>query len=248
MLWGMGIEVQDLRKRYKNVEALKRVSFNVEPGEVFALLGPNGAGKTTTLRILVGLIKRTGGTVRVLGEDPEAAPLVVRRRLGYVTGGMGLYERLTGEETLRFFGRFYGFREAELTARIAELDAEFALGEALRRRVEQMSSGMRQKILVARAFLHRPEVLLLDEPTAALDVFARRALLDRVAEERERGRAILYSTHVLPEAEELADRVGFLYEGRLIYVGTVEEAKARFGGPTLEHAFIHAVEEVRHAV
>ena len=237
------IRVRGLKKRYGRTPVLFGLDFEVRRGEVFALLGPNGAGKTTTLRALLGLVRAEADELSVAGTDPQKAPLAVRRRVGYVTGGMGLYERLTGWEHLVFFGRFYGLAPAELKSRIAELDRAFGLGEALSRLVAAMSSGMRQKILVARAFLHRPEVLLLDEPTAALDVFARRALLDRVMEERDRGRAVLYSTHVLPEAEELADRVGFLYRGRLVFVGTLDEAKARYRARTLEHAFIRAVRE-----
>ena len=235
------IRVVGLRKRYRSIEAVRGVSFEVRRGEIFALLGPNGAGKTTTLRALLGLIRFEADRVEVAGADPRIEPLRVRERVGYVTGGMGLYERLTGREHLHFFGRFYGIDGEDLERRIAELDRVFNLGKALSTQAAAMSSGMRQKILVARVFLHRPEVLLLDEPTASLDVFARRALLDRVAEERDRGRAILYSTHVLPEAEELADRVGFLHRGQLVFSGSVAEALERFQARTLEHAFIRAV-------
>jgi len=241
------IRVRGLRKHYRRTPALLGIDFEVREGEVFALLGPNGAGKTTTLRALVGLIRSQAEELYVAGADPRKDPLMVRRRVGYATGGMGLYERLTGREHLVFFGRFYGLTGPELAERIAELDRAFGLGEALDRQVQAMSSGMRQKILVARAFLHRPQVLLLDEPTAALDVFARRALLDRVLEEKREGKAVLYSTHVLPEAEEIADRVGFLYRGRLVFTGSIPEAKARYRAPTLEHAFIQAVREVEDA-
>ncbi len=242
-----GIEVEGLKKRYRRTEALKGIGFRVGYGEAFALLGPNGAGKTTTLRALLGLVRRDGGRVRVAGLDPALAPREVRRQVGYVTGGMGLYDRLTGAEILAFFGRFYGIAGQALADRIEELDRAFDLGQALSTQVQAMSSGMRQKILVARAFLHRPRVLLLDEPTASLDVFARRALLDRVLAEKAAGRAVLYSTHVLPEAEEVADRVGFLYQGRLIFTGTPAEARERFRAPTLEHAFIQAAREAADA-
>ena len=242
-----GVEVEGLKKSYRRRPALKGIAFRIAPGEAFALLGPNGAGKTTTLRALLGLIRRDGGRVRVAGSDPARDPRGVRRRTGYVTGGMGLYDRLTGAEILAFFGRFYGLEGAALTERIAELGRAFGLGEALVTQAQAMSSGMRQKILVARAFLHRPQVLLLDEPTAALDVFARRALLDRVLAEKAAGRAVLYSTHVLPEAEEVADRVGFLHRGRLIFTGTPAEARSRYRAPTLEHAFIRAAQEAADA-
>ena len=239
------VEVADLHKRYGHHPALRGVSFRVEAGSVYGLLGPNGAGKTTTLRILATLVRPDTGTARVAGHDVTAQPLAVRARLGIVNGGMGLYERLTGRETLAFFGRFYGLEGDRLEEGIAWVDEVLGIGDALDRRVGEMSSGMIQKVIVARAILHKPPVLLLDEATRGLDVFARRALLDFVDDYRRQGKAIVYSTHVLPEAEEICDRVGFIYEGRLLFEGSLDEAKRRWNTASLERAFIRAAEEVR---
>ncbi|WP_243089267.1 ATP-binding cassette domain-containing protein [Thermus neutrinimicus] len=234
------IEVTLLSKVYGQHQAVKELSFQVAPGEVYALLGPNGAGKTTTLRILSTLIRPTKGRARVAGFDVVQEPLEVRRRLGLVNGGMRVYDRLTGREVLRFFAGFYG-----LEGRAFQEALDWAVGllemeETLERKVMEMSTGMRQKVVIARAILHRPPVLLLDEATAGLDVFARRALLDFVKAYRQLGNTIVYSTHVMAEAEEVADRVGFLHQGRLVYEGSKEEALA-LGEGSLEQAFVRRV-------
>jgi len=239
------VEAADLRKSYGKTAALRGVSFAVRAGEVFGLLGPNGAGKTTTLRILATLIRPDAGGARIAGYDVAASPLAVRARLGIVNGGMGLYERLTGREILTFFARFYGLEGGELEERISWVDETLGIGPALDRQVREMSSGMIQKVIVARAIIHKPPVLLLDEATRGLDVFARRALLDFVGQYREQGKVVVYSTHVLPEAEEACNRVGFLHEGRMLFVGTIDEALERYGTDSLERAFIAAAEEVR---
>ncbi|RTH07040.1 ABC transporter ATP-binding protein [Thermus scotoductus] len=236
------IEVANLSKEYGQRRAVQDLTFQVSPGEVYALLGPNGAGKTTTLRILYTLIRPTKGRAKVAGFDVAREPLEVRRRLGLVNGGMRVYDRLTGREVLRFFAGFYGlegqaFQEAlDWVADLLEME------ETLERRVLEMSTGMRQKVVIARAILHRPPVLLLDEATAGLDVFARRALLNFVKAYRQLGNAIIYSTHVMSEAEEVADRVSFLHQGRLVYEGSKEEALA-LGEGSLEEAFVRRVKE-----
>ncbi|RTH27573.1 ATP-binding cassette domain-containing protein [Thermus scotoductus] len=236
------IEVANLSKEYGQRRAVQDLTFQVSPGEVYALLGPNGAGKTTTLRILSTLIRPTKGRAKVAGFDVAREPLEVRRRLGLVNGGMRVYDRLTGREVLRFFAGFYGlegqaFQEAlDWVADLLEME------ETLERRVMEMSTGMRQKVVIARAILHRPPVLLLDEATAGLDVFARRALLNFVKAYRQLGNAIIYSTHVMSEAEEVADRVSFLHQGRLVYEGSKEEALA-LGEGSLEEAFVRRVKE-----
>jgi len=221
------IEVKGLTKAYRSHLAVRELSFHVNPGEVYALLGPNGAGKTTTLRMLATLVKPTAGTARVAGFDVGRESLAVRQRLGLVNGGMRVYERLTGREVLAFFAGFYGLEG-------------HAFRKALDKKVMEMSTGMQQKVVIARAILHRPPVLLLDEATAGLDVFARRALLDFVKAYRDLGNTLVYSTHVMAEAEEVADRVGFLHQGRLVYEGTKAEALA-LGEGSLERAFIRMV-------
>ncbi|WP_038041029.1 ATP-binding cassette domain-containing protein [Thermus tengchongensis] len=236
------IEVAELSKAYGKRLAVAGLSFQVAPGEVYALLGPNGAGKTTTLRILSTLVRPTGGSAKVVGFDVVREPLEVRRRLGLVNGGMRVYDRLTGREVLRFFAGFYGLEGQAFQEALDWVASLLEMEETLERRVMEMSTGMRQKVVIARAILHRPPVLLLDEATAGLDVFARRALLGFVKAYRQLGNAIIYSTHVMSEAEEVADRVGFLHQGRLVYEGSKEEALA-LGEGSLEQAFVRRVKE-----
>lgn len=236
------IEIIGLSKAYGPRRAVQDLTFQVPPGEVYALLGPNGAGKTTTLRILSTLIRPTEGRAKVAGFDVVQEALEVRRRLGLVNGGMRVYDRLTGREVLRFFAGFYGLEGRAFQEALEWVVGLLGMEETLERRVMEMSTGMRQKVVIARAILHRPPVLLLDEATAGLDVFARRALLDFVKTYRQLGNTIVYSTHVMVEAEEVADRVGFLHQGRLVYEGTKEEALA-LGEGSLERAFVRRVKE-----
>ncbi len=241
------IQTKRLRKSYRSADALKGLDLELFAGEAFGLLGPNGAGKTTTLRILATLIKPTEGDAWIGGHSVRSEPLAVRRLIGIVNGGMGLYERMSGREILHFFGRFYGLEGRVLTERVQWVDQVLGIGAALDKKVQEMSSGMMQKIVVARAILHRPPVLLLDEATRGLDVFARRALLDFVQEYKRSGNTVVYSTHVLPEAEEICDRVGFLHLGTLLFVGSLDAVKERYETDSLERAFIKAAEEAEGA-
>jgi sodium transport system ATP-binding protein len=236
------IEVHGLTKRFGEVHAVDDVDLTIDAGTIFGLLGPNGAGKTTTLRILATLIRSDGGTARVAGFDVASQPEEVRRRIGVVNGGMGLYDRLTGRETLHWFGRLYGMAADRTEARIAELDDLLDLSGTLERRCGDFSTGMKQKIVIARAVLHEPEVLFFDEATSGLDVLARRAVLDFARAYPNDGRAVVWSTHVMSEAEELCDRVAILHDGRRIDEGTVEELRARADDAhDLEQAFFTLV-------
>ena len=239
---GLVIQAQGLTKRYGPKTAVEGLSLKVERGEVYALLGPNGADETTTLRMLATLVRPTAGRAEVAGFDVRKEPLEVCRRLGLVNGGMRVYDRLTGREVLVFFTSFYGLEGRAFKEALDWVVALLEMEETLEKKVLEMSTGMRQKVVIARAILHRPPVLLLDEATAGLDVFARWALLDFVKTYRDLGNTILYSTHVMPEAEEVADRVGFLHQGRLVYEGSKEEALA-MGEGSLERAFIREVRE-----
>ncbi|MCS7057501.1 MAG: ATP-binding cassette domain-containing protein [Meiothermus sp.] len=238
------VEAEGLRKTYRGFQAVRGLSFRVEPGQVYGLLGPNGAGKTTTLRMLATLLKPTAGRARLAGFDVERQPLEVRRNLGIVNGGMRVYDRLTGYEVLDFFGSFYDLWGSRLKERIAWVAELLRIERAvLGKQVREMSSGMQQKIVIARAILHQPQVLLLDEATAGLDVFARRALLDFVQQYASLGKTLVYSTHVMSEAEEVCDRVGFIDRGLLVYEGSLKEA-LELGSGSLERAFIRRLEEV----
>jgi len=237
------IEVEGLRKSFGDVRAAWDIGFHVPAGTVFGLLGPNGAGKTTTLRVLATLIRPDGGDARVAGYDVLRQSEEVRARIGVVNGGMGLYDRLTGRETLHWFGGLYGMDASTIDARIEELDALLDLGDTLSRRCGEFSTGMKQKIVIARAVLHDPPVLFFDEATSGLDVLARRAVLDFARAYPKGERAVVWSTHVMSEAEEMCDRIGVLYRGRWIDEGTVDELEARADdAPDLEHAFFRLVQ------
>jgi sodium transport system ATP-binding protein len=235
------IEVRGLTKRFDDVAAVDDVSFDVAAGEVFGLLGPNGAGKTTTLRVLATLLTFDGGRATVAGHDVARDAEAVRRSIGVVNGGMGLYDRLSGREVLHYFGRLYGMGRAAIDARIAELDALLDLKGVLDKRTGAYSTGMKQKIVVARAVLHDPPVLFFDEATGGLDVMARRAVLDFCRDYPGGERAVVWSTHVMSEVEELCDRVAVLYRGKIVAEDTVAGLKATAEAPDLEQAFFTLV-------
>lgn len=235
------LDIQDITKTYGKFTALKGVSFSADEGEVFGLLGPNGAGKTTLLRILATLLSPTSGQARVGGHEVAESPEAVRRLIGVVNGGMGLPARLTGREVLRSFAGLYGLNRDTTEARIAQLDAQLDLGRTLDVRAGEYSTGMKQKVVIARAVIHDPTVLILDEAASGLDIFARRTLLDFVQATRAPGRLTLYSTHVMSEAEEVCDRVAILHQGQLETVGTIPEILARTGQSNLERAFFTLV-------
>lgn len=237
------VKVSQLQKNYKNLQAVKSLSFEVRPGEIYGLLGPNGAGKTTTLRMLATLLEPTSGTATIAGHDIRQAPLAVRQNLGIVNGGMQVYEKLTGREVLAFFAGFYGVEGALFEERLAWVSQLLDMKNVTERFVKEMSTGMKQKVVIARAILHQPPVLLLDEATAGLDVFARRAVLDFAKQYRDLGKSLIYSTHVMSEAEEICDRVGFIHGGALVYEASTAQA-LQLGNGSLERAFIRRLEEV----
>lgn len=237
------IDVTNISKTFEAVRAVHELSFQVQAGEIVGLLGPNGAGKTTTLRMLATLLKPDAGVISLNGINVLKKPQQARANLGYVSGDTGLYDRLTGRETLRYFARLYGFSKRQADARIDELDEQLGLGAALTRLAGEGSSGMKQKLSIARGILHDPPVLLLDEVTSSLDVIARRAVLDAVKSYQSEGRAILYSAHTMSEIEELCDRVVMLLGGRAIAAGTLAELTELSSTDSIEEAFFYFVRQ-----
>jgi sodium transport system ATP-binding protein len=223
-------------KSFGDVVAVERLSLSVNRGEIYGLLGPNGAGKTTVLRMLAGLLVPTRGTARIQGHDANSD--WAKRRLGYLSGSTGLFGRLTPREILDYFGQIHGLSRSCIGERLGWLTSALALTSILDRRAEVLSTGERQRVSIARAVLHDPPLLVLDEPTAGLDVLASRFLRDFVRAERDRGKAVVFSTHYLAEAELLCDRVGFLHRGRLLCEGSPAEIRAMRGAGTLEAAFL----------
>jgi len=243
---GDTVIVQDLHIRFGEVHAVRGLSFRVRPGEVYGLLGPNGAGKTTTLRTLVGLLIPERGKVLIEGFDPIAHREEVLRRTGVVMANAPLPDTMTGREALRYYGAFYDIED--LDERIDRLASDLEM-PYLDREIAGYSTGMRQRLSIARALLHEPKLLILDEATNGLDVWSRIAVLDLVRRLRERGTAVIYSTHILAEAEAICDRVGIIERGRMVAEGTVPELLARTGERNLELAYIRLAsqspEEVR---
>lgn len=231
------IEVHNLTKRFGSVTAVDDLSFSVPAGEVFGLLGPNGAGKTTTLRMLATLVKPDSGDAIIDGHSLRGDTEALRRNIGVVNGGMGLYDRLTGREVLMYFGELYGMKAADISRRISELDEYLHLGDTLTRPTAEYSTGMKQKIVVARAVLHNPRVIFFDEATSGLDVVARRAVLDFVRQYPSDGRVVIYSTHVMSEVEELCDRVALIFDGAKRAEGTVADITNSMNANTFEEAF-----------
>jgi len=228
-------------QRSSAVRAVDGLTLAIPSGEIYGLLGPNGAGKTTALRMLAGLLAPSSGRASVMGLDVGRFPQAVKRQLGFLSATTGLHGRLTAREVLLYFGRLHGMSEAELAARTDSLAVALDFARVLERRCDGLSTGERQRVSLARAVLHDPPVLILDEPTSGLDVLASRFLRDFVRAERGRGKAILFSTHYLAEAELLCDRIGLLFRGRLLREGTPAALRDEVGASTLEEAFLSFV-------
>ncbi|HHS97561.1 MAG TPA: ABC transporter ATP-binding protein [Chloroflexi bacterium] len=227
------IEAHGLTKRFDNLVAVDDLSLTVAAGEVLALLGPNGAGKTTTVRMLAAILRPSKGRAIVAGHDVLTEPAAVRRKIGLLTEYPGLYRRMYGGEYLDFFGRLYGLDAETRQRRARRLLEQFGMPEAWDRRIGEYSKGMQQKLALARAMLHDPPVLLLDEPTSAMDPYSAKLVRDAILSLRNMRRAIVVCTHNLAEAELLADRIAIIRRGRLVAIGTPAELKRELVGPPL---------------
>ncbi len=236
------IEFEHLTKSYGDLVAVQDLTLTVQPGEVYALLGPNGAGKTTALRCLATMLAPSTGTARIAGYDVRREPIEARRRLAFLSASMGLYERLTARELLEYFGRLHALEESVLRERVEELIVLFNLEAFQNRLCGRLSTGQRQRVSIARAILHDPDALILDEPTLGLDMLSGRSIYVFMHTARMRKRAILFSTHQMDEVELLANRVGILAGGRLVAEGTVAEVVAQAGAKNLARAFLTLVE------
>ena len=240
------IEAHQLTKIFKDkkrgeIRAVDGVSFRAAPGQIYGLLGANGAGKTTTLRLLATLLQPSGGTATVAGFDVGREPERVRANVGFLAASTALYGRLTAREMITYFGELNGLALPEIKLRISRLSAELDMAEFLDRRCDKFSTGMKQKTSIARTLIHDPAVMIFDEPTLGLDVMTARAIVRFVRECRDRGKTVIYSTHVMSEVEKLCDHVGIIHDGRLVTEGTIPELRARFGEQDMEEVFVKAV-------
>jgi sodium transport system ATP-binding protein len=241
------IQVRDLSKSFLDyqrgwVAAVDNVSFDCHPGAIFGLLGPNGAGKTTTLRILSTVLQPTGGTAIVAGHDVRTEPEKVRARIGYMSASTGIYDRMTAWELVEYFGRLYGLGGDKLAERIETIFDWLRMNDFRDVLGSKMSTGMKQKVSIARTIVHDPPVLIFDEPTSGLDVLVARAVLQKILELRDLGKTIVFSTHSMHEVEKLCSRVAIIYKGRLQAEGTPVELLERFDQPDLEELFFYLVE------
>jgi ABC-2 type transport system ATP-binding protein len=223
------IAVHDLRKQYGTFTAVDGVSLSVDPGQIHGFLGPNGAGKTTTIRMIAGLLKPTGGRIVVDGHDTAVEPEAAKAALGFIPDRPFIYEKLTAAEFLRFHGGLYGMDEAAIETRVTEMLDLFELARWRNELVESFSHGMKQRLVMSAAFLHRPRAVLVDEPMVGLDPRGARLIKDVFRKMAERGVAILMSTHTLEVAEEMCDRISIILKGRIIAHGTVAEVRALAG-------------------
>jgi len=224
------------------VKAVDGVSFRCEPGRVFALLGPNGSGKTTVLRMISTLMHPDIGELKVAGFDCASESEEVRKRIGFLTGSAGLHEKLSGRETLEFFGALQGISKLTLKQRIAELIEEFGLGEFIDRATGKLSMGQKQRVMIARTLIHDPEVVIFDEATTGLDVLAAKGLIDIIRACRDGGKTVLFSTHIMGEVALLADDVTVLHKGRQIFSGDIDQLIQSQTGASMEEKFIHLLE------
>ena len=235
------IEVRNLHKAFGKVKAVDGVSFTANDGQITGLLGPNGAGKTTSLRMLYTLMKPDSGQVLVDGIDANIDPTGVRRRLGVLPDSRGLYKRLSSRENIRYFGRLHGLDDALIAQRTQALAAALEMGDIIDRRTEGFSQGQRVKTAIARALVHDPRNVILDEPTNGLDVMATRAMRRFLHQLRDEGRCVLFSSHIMQEVAALCDRIVIIARGQVVAEGTPDELREQTGEANLEDAFVKAI-------
>ena len=235
------VRVDRLEKTLGKNKVLRGISLEAASGEIFGLLGPNGAGKTTTLRIICTLLAPDAGSVELLGFDTRTAPEEVRRRVGVVTADIGVYPRLSARENITYFAELSGVLDGDLDRRVGAVLDRLDMVSFANQRAESLSSGQKQKVAIARAIVHDPAVLMFDEPTSNLDVLASREIRNFMVESRGRGKCVIFSTHVLHDAERLCDRVTILHEGSVVATGPT--AEVRGAHRDLEDAFLELVEK-----
>jgi sodium transport system ATP-binding protein len=241
------IEARELTKVFRDkkrgeIRAVDDVSFRCRPGQIYGLLGVNGAGKTTCLRLLATLLQPTSGTAQVSGFDVVAQPEKVRANIGFLSTATALYGRLTAREMVEYFGRLHGLSRDALRGRIDTLFATLDMNEFRDGRCDKLSTGMKQKVSIARTLVHDPPVMIFDEPTHGLDVLTARTVIQFIRDCRARGKTVIFSTHVMSEVEKLCDTIAIIHNGRIVAEGTLTQLRERAGRQDLEEVFIHLVE------
>lgn len=223
------------------VRAVQGIDFECRAGEIFGLLGANGAGKTTTLRMLATILVPTAGSATIMGHDVATDPMAVRRNLGFYSASTALYPRLTARETIEFFARINQYPSDQVARRVDYLIDRFGIASYARARVDKLSTGMKQKVSIARTVAHDPPLLIFDEPTVGLDVLNALEMQDIIKEFRAQGKAVLFSTHIMSEAEKLCDRIAIIHGGRILACDTLDNLRQATGKRYLEDVFVHYV-------
>ncbi|OUD16206.1 heme ABC exporter ATP-binding protein CcmA [Thioflexithrix psekupsensis] len=235
------IHVKHLSKTYGEFKAVKNISFSAQSGQIVGLLGPNGAGKTTTLRLLAGIMAMSAGQIEICGYDISQHLFEVRRRIGFLSGDTQLYRRLSPRENMNYFGLLHQLPPAQLKQRIEQLIEQFEMQSFAHRPVEKLSSGQKQRANIARILVHQPRVLILDEITASLDIISSQFMMDFLKQEKQRGCSILFSTHIMSEAEYLCDHILLLYQGDILDEGSPEQLMQQSQAANLTEAFLHQI-------
>ncbi|MDD4223074.1 MAG: ATP-binding cassette domain-containing protein [Candidatus Cloacimonetes bacterium] len=242
------IKVQSLVKEFPKKDgtsfrAVDEVSFEAADGEIVCLLGVNGAGKTTTMRILSTVFQPQSGSAQIEGYDVLTQGDMVRRNLGFLSGDTGLYMRLTPREFVTYFGRLYGVDDETIKTRLEEMARLLDMHDFLDKKMEILSSGMKQKVSIVRSIIHDPPVMIFDEPTSGLDILTARNIISFIRSCKERGKCVLFSTHIMREAERLADRIVMIHQGRVLAQGTLEQMRAESGLSDLDDIFVYYVNQ-----
>ena len=249
------IQVKNVSKRYalskkqqrelqttdNTVNAVTDVSFTCNPGSVFSLLGPNGAGKTTTLRMIATLLQPTSGKISVEGCDVVEQSQEVRRRIGFLTGSTHLYDRLTPLETVKYFADLHGIQPDVFQKRKDELFAKLGINDFLKKRIGQLSTGMKQKVSIARTMIHDPHVVIFDEPTSGLDVITAASIIDLIRDCKAEGKTVIFSSHIMSEVDLLCDELAIMHKGRIAYAGSMQQFREESAGSSLTESFIRIV-------
>ncbi|MCL4154283.1 UNVERIFIED_CONTAM: hypothetical protein GTU68_002732 [Idotea baltica] len=223
------------------VEAVKGITFTCHPGRIYSLLGPNGAGKTTTLRMIATILKPTAGQIMVNGHNVVNAPTAVRANIGFLTGSTKLYERLTPDELIAYFAGFYDISPSEFESRKQKLYDLLDIHPFAKKRIGRLSTGMKQKVSIARTMIHDPQVVIFDEPTSGLDVITAQAIIQLVRDCKAQGKTVIFSTHIMGEVELLCDDLGIIHQGQMLYNGTLTDFMQSNEGIPLVEAFINVV-------
>lgn len=233
--------VKNLTKHFDAIAAVEEVSFEANPHEILGLLGPNGAGKTTIIRLVSTILTPTTGTAEVAGFDVVKNPDEVRKHIGVLTTEVGAYDRFTGRENLNYFGELYGLYGEKLKQRVEELAELLEMKNYIDRKAGEYSTGMKQKLAIARSVIHDPEIIIFDEPTSGLDVLAAQTVLQFMRRARELGKCVIFSTHQMPDAQKFCDRVVIIHQGKMVANDTWLNIKQATGGEDLEEAFLKLI-------